>query len=162
MGNSRPYEREFNMNRKTWISGFIPVVTFFVMISATAFAATYANDLGRIETFGVVSNANLNAGSITISVNKTNKGLQDRFGEDVTFCTNRAVRVDTCSIKTYSMSGCWNQLSENAGRESREADKIEQKAELSQIKDGDWVFVSGYFDKNTRGFVADKILKLPD
>ncbi|MFZ0927395.1 MAG: hypothetical protein WAN11_02270 [Syntrophobacteraceae bacterium] len=150
------------MNRKTWIFVFIPVVTFFVMISATAFAATYANDLGRVETFGVVLNANLNAGSITITVNKTNKGLQDEFGEDVTFCTNRVVRVDTCSIKTYSMSDCWNQLSENAGMESRDADKSEQKAELSQIKNGDWVFISGYFDRNTRGFVADKILKLPD
>jgi hypothetical protein len=150
------------MNRKIWIFGLIPVMIFFLMISATAFAATYANDLGRVETFGVVSNVNQKAGSITISVNKTIKGLQDNFGEDLTFRTNSAVRVDTCSIRTYSMSDCWNQLSENVGRESREADRTEQKAELSQIKNGDWVFVSGYFDENCGRFVADKILKLPD
>ncbi len=141
------------MNKKIWIFGLIPVMVFFVIISAMAIASPYANEPGRIETFGVVSNANQEAGSITITVNKASKGLQDKFGEDVAFHTGNAVRVDTCSLKTHVMSGCWNQLSENAGRESGEANRTEQ---LSQIKNGDWVFISGYLNKNTGGLSQTK------
>ncbi|MFZ0930763.1 MAG: hypothetical protein WAN11_19305 [Syntrophobacteraceae bacterium] len=146
------------MNRRVWILGLIPVMAFLVMIPASAFAAQYTNEPGRVETFGVVSNANLNGGTISITVNKASKGLEDKFGEDVTFHTSNAMRVDTCSIKTHTLSGCWNQLAENAGRE---AGRTEQKAELRQVKNGDRVFVSGYFDKNSGRFVADEILKWP-
>jgi len=149
------------MNIRIRIFALMPVTAFLVMISASAFAALYAGESNRVETFGVVSDANQEAGSITITVNIAKKGLQNNFGEDVTFCINNAVVVDTCSQKTYNVSDCWSRLSENVGKEGREAERGERKLELSQIRDGDWVFVSGYFDQYTGSFVAEKILRLP-
>lgn len=150
-----------NMDRKIWILSLAPVIALLVVISAGAFAAQRSSEHSRVETFGVVSKDNPKAGTITITVNKTSKDLQDKFGKDVAFHTNNMVRVDTCSIKSHTLSGCWNRLSQDIGSEGREADKAEQKVELGQIKTGDWVFVAGYHDKNTGRFVADKILKWP-
>jgi hypothetical protein len=149
------------MNGRIWIFGFVPVMALFLMISTGAFGAKYSNEHSRIETFGVVSKDNPQAGTITITVNKVSKGLQDKFGKDVTFHTSDMLRVNTCSTKTHTMSGCWKQLSKNVGARGREADRAEQKVELSRIKNGDWVFVSGYFDKKSDRFVANKILKWP-
>lgn len=147
------------MNRKKWIFVLVPVMGLFVMISAIALAGPRANMPTRFDAFGVVSNANPEIGTITVTVNRASKGLQNKFGENVTFHTWNVSRVGNCSMSTNAMSGCWKQLSENAGMKGREAERGEWRAQLGQIKNGDWVYISGSFDKRSGRFKADEILK---
>ena len=131
----------------------------FAMVATSSFAASHSNKSTRFEAFGVVSKANSGKGTFTITVNRASKGLQNKFGRNVTFHTSSAARINTCATHSEQIERCWKQLSENINKPGREAERGEKKLNLSQMKDGDWVFVSGYFDKHSGRFVADAILK---
>ena len=146
------------MKRTLWTLSLMTGAALFFIVSTGCLAAENIDEHSRIETFGVVSNENPQAGTITITVDKTSRDLQDKFGKNVTFHAGNTMRIDTCSAMKHEMTKCWTQLSENLGMQSREAERGEQ-AELSQIKKGDWVFISGYFDKDSNHYVVDEILK---
>lgn len=147
------------MRGKIWISGLVTILGVLVMAWASGFAVESSSGLERIETFGVVSSTNPDDGTITITVDKASKDLRDKFGEDVTFHAASSARIEACSAQSNEISVCWNQLSESSGTPAREAERGAGKVDLSSLKSGDWVFISGNVDKKTNRFVADEILQ---
>ena len=119
------------MDKKITIFGVIPVVIFFVFVSASIFTALHSKEPTRFEAFGIVTNANSGSGTITITVNRASMNLGNKFGEDVTFHTGNAVGIYTCSMKT-EVENCWKQLSVNW--QGSKADRGELKAELNHAE----------------------------
>lgn len=149
------------MKRKTWFLGLMPFLALLLMLSTSTFAARQSGEPGRVEIFGVVSKVEPNTGSLTITVDKASKDLQDKFGRDVTFHSGKDSQVSTCSTmgEPNGMTTCWQQLAQNTNRRAGTANMGAPRTELNQLKNGDQVFVSGHYDKSSGRYEADNILK---
>ncbi len=148
------------MKRRVWLWGLMPFLALVFTISTSAFAQQ-SGEPGRVETFGVISKVEPNTGTVTITVDKASKDLQDKFGKDVTFHSAKDAQVSTCSTmgEPNGMSTCWQQLAQNTQRGAGTANMGAPRTELNQLKNGDQVFISGHYDRSKGRYEADNILK---